>query len=128
MSTSEKTEFDEWFASFYSSTGDMTMLVILATIGESSVAPLCSTYFHVIGNDLDWDDLSLMFVGSGQPWDGAAFFPTKAANGGPVDNPTARLRMRELETKVTENRMTLNEGYFFDKEGRKIKIEPIAET
>ena len=55
-----------------------------------------------------------MFAGSGQSWNGAAFFPTKARNGGPVDNPTARLRLAELEAKVTEDRMTLNEGHFFD--------------
>ena len=55
-----------------------------------------------------------MFAGSGQSWDGAAFFPTKARNGGPVDNPTARLRLSELEAKVTEDRMILNEGHFFD--------------
>ena len=69
-----------------------------------------------------------MFAGSGQSWDGAAFFPTKAANGGPVDNPTARLRLTELEAKVTEDRMILNEGHFFDTLGRRIKIEPMADA
>jgi hypothetical protein len=69
-----------------------------------------------------------MFAGSGQSWDGAAFFPTKARNSGPIDNPTARLRLAELEAKVTEDRMTLNDGHFFDTQGRKIKIEPMADA
>ena len=75
---------------------------------------------------MDWTDIVELFAGSGRSWDGAAFFPTKAANGGPIDNPTARLRLAELEAKVTENRMILNDGHFFDALGRRIEIEPIA--
>ena len=55
-------------------------------------------------------------------------FPTKANSGGPIDNPTARLRLRELEAKVTEDRMILNDGHFFDTLGRRIKIEPLADA
>jgi hypothetical protein len=128
LSTSDATEFDEWLASMYRRTGDFTMLVILTQIGERSVTPLCSTYFHIVGEDADWDDISVMFAGSGQQWDGAAFFPTKAAQGGPIDNPTANRRLRELEDKVMRDRMTLNEGYFFDVLGRKIQIEPIKDS
>ena len=85
-----RTEFDEWLASMVRQHGEFTVLVILTEIAERSVAPLCSTYLHVIGDEVDWDDITTMFAGSGQSWDGAAFFPTKAPNGGPVDNPTAR--------------------------------------
>jgi hypothetical protein len=126
LSTSERTEFDDWLAGMVRQHGDFTVLVILTEIGERSVLPLCSTYLHVIGDEADWEDIKVMFAGSGQSWNGAAFFPTKARNGGPIDNPTARLRLAELEAKVTEDRMTLNEGHFFDVEGRKIKIEPMA--
>ncbi len=128
MSTSDATEFDDWLAALYESTGDFTMLVILTEIREQRVTPLCSTYFHVVGEDADWDSMSLMFAGSGQQWDGAAFFPTKAPRGGPIDNPTARLRLKELEEKVTRDRMALNEGNFFDTLGRKIKVEPILNS
>jgi hypothetical protein len=108
--------------------GEFTALVVLTQICDRSVVPLCSTYLHVIGDEVDWNDITTMFAGSGQSWDGAAFFPTKATNGGPVDNPTARLRLAELEAKVTEDRMILNEGHFFDAQGRKIKIEPIPDA
>jgi hypothetical protein len=128
LSTSERTEFDDWLAGMVREHGEFTVLVILTEIGERSVVPLCSTYLHVMGNEVDWEDIKVMFAGSGQSWDGAAFFPTKARGGGPIDNPTARLRLAELEAKVTEDRMTLNEGHFFDGEGRKIKIEPMGDT
>ena len=126
MSTSEPTEFDTWLKSMVSQHGEFTVLIVLARISERSVTPLCSTYLHVIGNEVDWNDITVMFAGAGQSWDGAAFFPTKGRNGGLVDNPTARLRLAELEAKVTENRMILNDGQFFDKLGRHIKIEPIG--
>ena len=102
------------------------MLVVLTDIGERRVTPLCSTYFHVIGDEVAWEDIAVMLAGSGQNWHGAAFFPTKATHGGPIDNPTARLRITELESKVTADRMILNDGHFFDTLGRRIKIEPEA--
>ena len=124
MSISEPNEFNEWLASMVREHGEFTALVVLTDIADRSVTPLCSTYFHVIGDEVDWDEITTMFAGSGQPWNGAAFFPTKATNGGPIDNPTARLRLRELEQRVTADRMILNDGHFFDTLGRRIKIEP----
>ncbi|MDX2203194.1 MAG: hypothetical protein NW223_10620 [Hyphomicrobiaceae bacterium] len=124
MSTSEDTEFNAWLSSMVREHGEFTVLVVLTDIGERSVTPLCSTYFHVIGDEVDWDDITTMFAGSGQDWKGAAFFPTKARDGGPIDNPTARLRLKELEAGVAANRMLLNDGHFFDTLGRRIKIEP----
>ena len=128
MSTSERTEFDEWLADMLREHGEFTALVILAEIGERSVAPLCSTYVHVVGGEVDWEEIKIMFAGSGRDWHGAAFFPTKGRNGGPIDNPTARLRLAELEAKVTADRMVLNDGHFFDTLGRRIKIEPVADA
>lgn len=124
MSTSEPTEFNTWLSSMVREHGEFTVLVVLTDIGDRSVTPLCSTYFHIIGDEIDWDDITTMFAGSGQPWKGAAFFPTKARNGGPIDNPTARLRLKELEERVVADRMTLNDGHFFDTLGRRIEISP----
>jgi hypothetical protein len=128
LSTSDHTEFDEWLKSMVGRLGEFTVLVILADISERSVTPLCSTYFHILGDEVDWDEITVMFAGSGQNWNGAAFFPTKADTGGPIDNPTARRRLTELEAKVVEDRMILNDGHFFDVQGRKIKIEPLADA
>lgn len=123
-----RTEFDEWLEDMVRQHGEFTVLVILTSIGERSVKPLSSTYLHVIGDEVDWQDIKVMFASSGRSWDGAAFFPTKAPGGGPVDNPTARVRLAELEAKVREDRMVLNEGSYFNAEGRKIQIEPVSDA
>lgn len=124
MSTSDEPEFSTWLTSMVAEHGEFTALVILVEVGQRSVSPLCSTYFHVIGTDVTWEDITTMLAGSGQAWNGVAFFPTKGRNGGPIDNPTARIRMRELEERVIADRMTLNDGHFFDTRGRRIEIAP----
>jgi hypothetical protein len=123
LSTSETTEFDRWLAEMHGRVGDFTALVVLVDIAGAAVVPLCSTYLHVIGSDVDWAELVIVFAGAGQNWNGAAFFPTQGRHGGPVDNPTAQLRLRELEGEVQRNRLVLNDGHFFDSFGRRIKIE-----
>jgi hypothetical protein len=69
--------------------------------------------------------MTILFAGSGMDWDGAAFFPVTDPSGGPLDNPTARLRLRQIELRFDADRLTLNEGHFFDKWGRRLKIEEI---
>ena len=39
-----------------------------------------------------------------------------------------RVRLAELEAKVIENRMVLNDGHFFDTHGRRIEIEPVVDA
>ena len=126
MSTFEPTEFDTWLQSMVRQHGEFTVLIILAKIGDRSVEPLVSTFLHVIGNEANWADVAGLLSGSGRAWDGAAFFPTKGPDGGPIDNATARSRLTELQAKVMEDRMTFNDGHFFDTLGRRIEIEPIA--
>lgn len=125
MSTSDQTDFDRWLAEMHGRVGDFTALVVLVDIADTRVTPLCSTYLHVIGTEVDWNEVSIMFAGSGQSWNGAAFFPTQGRSGGPIDNPTARVRLKELEAEVSRNRMILNDGHFFDGFGRRIKIDPL---
>jgi hypothetical protein len=122
-SKSPATDFDRWIAEEFAETGAFTALVILVEIAELAVVPLCSTYFNVIGDEIDWGEITVLFAGSGRDWSGACFFPVSAADGGPLDNPTARLRLRKLETRVDEDKLVLNEGNFFDKWGRRLKIE-----
>jgi hypothetical protein len=121
------TDFEEWLEREFAATGEFTALVILVDIGETTVTPLCSTYFNVVGDEVSWNDIVVMFAGSGADWHGAAFFPVAARNGGPLDNPTARLRLRELEARVDEDRLVLNEGHFFDKWGRRMRIDEIVQ-
>jgi hypothetical protein len=108
--------------------GEFTVLVILAEIGARSVVPLCSTYCHVLGDELDWQEMKVLLAASGRNWGGAAFFPTKAGHGGPIDRATVHRRLAELEAKVIENRMVLNDGHFFDTHGRRIEIAPVVDA
>ncbi len=120
-----KTDFDAWIADEYGARGDFTCLAVLVAIGATEVTPLCSTHFNVIGDEIDWAEMTVLFAGAGTEWDGASFFPVVTKLGKPVDNPTARLRLRELEERLDQDRLVLNEGQFFDKWGRRLKIEEV---
>ena len=129
MSTSERiaaNDFERWLAREFAQTGAFTALVVLLEIGATQVMPLCSTYFNVIGDEVEWSDIVVMFAGAGREWDGAAFFPVVGAGGGLLDNPTARLRLRELEARIDVDRLILNEGQFFDKWGRRMSVEEVT--
>ena len=54
------------------------------------------------------------------------FLTVTRASGGPLDNPTARLRLRALEARLAEDRLVLNEGRFFDRRGRRLTIEEVT--
>jgi hypothetical protein len=129
LSTSEPskqpTDFDRWLAAEFSRTGAFTALAILVEITQRKVAPLCSTYFNVIGVEIDWAEITVLFAGAGRQWDGASFYPLLGPNGGPLDNPNARSRLHELEARLNDNPLVLNEGNFFDKWGRRLKVEEV---
>jgi hypothetical protein len=55
------------------------------------------------------------------------FFPVTAKGGGPLDNPSARLKLRALEARLAEDRLVLNEGNFFDRIGRRLMIEEVTQ-
>jgi hypothetical protein len=125
ISETEKTDFDLWIVDEFNRTGEVTALVVLVSIDETEVLPLCSTYLNVIGHEIGWGELVILFAGSGQNWHAASFFAVTAPQGGPLDNPSARLRLRELEGRLDDDRLVLNEGHFFDKWGRRLKIEEV---
>jgi hypothetical protein len=120
------TDFSDWLVREFAESGEFTALVVLVEIADASITPLCSTYFNVIGDEVDWTDIVVMFAGSGANWSGAAFFPVRARVGGALDNPTARVRLRELETRLDNDRLVLNEGHFFDKWGRQMRVEEVS--
>lgn len=128
MSTSEHTavDFDRWVAEDFAVTGGFTALIVLVEIAGTQVTPVCSTYLNVIGADFDWDEMTVMFAGAGAEWNGAAFYPVTAMDGGLLDNPAARLRLRELEARLDQDRLVLNEGHFFDKWGRRLVVEEVT--
>jgi hypothetical protein len=123
ISDGGRTDFDRWIAEEFARSGEFTALVVLVAITDTQVTPICSTYLNVIGDDVGWGEITILFAGSGQDWSGASFFPVVSRSGGPLDNPTARLRLRELEARLDGDRLVLNEGHFFDKWGRRLEIE-----
>ena len=126
MSNADRaTDFDRWLAEQFARAGEFTMLTVLVEIGETKVTPLRSTFLNVIGDEITWSELTALFAGAGAAWDGASFFPVLDTDG-PLDNVTARLRLRELEARLADDRLVLNEGQFFDKWGRRLKIEEVA--
>ncbi|WP_291604039.1 hypothetical protein [Bradyrhizobium sp.] len=122
---SDSTDFPGWLVQEFSAAGEFTALVVLVDITDATITPLCSTYFNVVGAEVDWSDMVVMFAGSGADWSGAAFFPVRASGGGPLDNPTARVQLRQLEMRLDEDRLVLNEGHFFDKWGRRMHVDEV---
>lgn len=127
-SAAKVTEFESWIVEEFAARRSFTALIILVEIGESTVTPLSSTYLSVIGDDVAWLEILALFSGAGVSWDGAAFFPVSAPDGGALDNGAARTRLRELERRVANAPLTLNEGHFFDRKGRRLKIEEVPSS
>lgn len=118
-------EFNQWIVGEFRESGHFTALVVLVAIGGLEVTPLRSTYFHVIGDEVDWLAFSAMMRGANVKWDGAMILPLRDSEGGPLADELARSELRDLEKRIVEDRMVLNEGHFFDKWGRRLKIEEV---
>lgn len=125
ISNESTCDFEQWIASEFAEDGSFTALIVLVHIVDTKVAPLCSTYLNVIGDEVEWSKMAVLFAGAGADWSGAAFFPIRGDDGDPLDNPTARVRLQELEARVNESKLVFNEGHFFDKWGRRFKIEEV---
>ena len=128
MSISEHSaiDFEHWIAEEFATTGAFTALIVLVEIAETNVTPLCSTYLNIIGAEVDWNEMTVLFAGAGAAWNGAAFFSVTAPDGGALDNPAARLKLRALEERLNADRLVLNEGHFFDQWGRGMKVKEVA--
>lgn len=121
------TRFDDWVAHEVRRTGGFTALVVLIDIGELSVTPLKSSYFHVIGDDIDWAGVTRLLAGAGVDWHGALFASRSAEpDGGPVADPIARHELHDLTERLLEDRLVLNDNHFFDRRGRRLRIEEVT--
>ncbi|MDT3685379.1 MAG: hypothetical protein RO009_10100 [Pseudorhodoplanes sp.] len=115
--------FDHWVVEEFRRLDGFTALVVLVGIGDTTVSPLRSTFMHVIGEELDWMEFCKLLAGAGVAWDGVLLETVSAKDGGPVTDAEARAALRALEKRVVEDRLVINEGHFFDKWGRRLKIE-----
>jgi hypothetical protein len=119
------TEFEAWLAQEFERTGPFTALIVLTAIQPGQVTPLCSTYANVVGPDVNWEEMSLLLAGSGLSWDGVVFFVATAEGGGALPNVDARTRLREVEEAIRGDRLRLNDGHFFNRDGRRLQVEAI---
>lgn len=119
-------DFDDWFVARYAELGHFTALVVLVDIGERDATPVASTFFHVIGDEARWTDIRKMFASAPGGWDGAVFYAVNSKSGGPLEEPLARIELRLIETRINEDRLVINEGAFFDKRGRRMRIDEEA--
>ena len=122
----QATEFDQWVAAEFARSGAFTALVVLVDVSAHQVTPLCSTYFNVVDDEIDWQEITILFAGSGADWDAACFFATRAPNGAPLDNPNARSKLRELEARLDQDLPVLKEGHCFDKSGRRLTNQELG--
>ena len=127
MSNAEISGFEKWLTAHFTSVGEFTVLVVLVDIAGHAVTPLRSTFFNVVGDEVTWGDIVTMFASARTEWNGVAFFPVTAPQGGPLDNATAKLKLRTLEARLHDDRLVLNEGEFFDAWGRRLKIEEVTQ-
>lgn len=114
--------FDDWIVREYRRSKGFTALILLVSTANLGVLPLRSTFTHVIGDELDWHQFSLLMRGAGVAWDGVLIMPMSSDGGGPITDARARDELSLLEDRVNENRLVVNEGHFFDSWGRRMTV------
>ena len=123
MSPPLLTDFDDWLETAFDETGAFTILVVLVGIADISVDLLRSTHLHVVGNETRWHDLVALFAGAGVPWSGAVFF--RAGREGLVEDAVAKRRLSALTRHLHEDRSTIRDGAFFNRDGMRLRLDDV---
>ena len=121
-----KTDFEHWLAAQFADTGPFTVFILLVQIGDASTVLLKSSYAHLIGDEMTWQEMRTLLDGARAPWDGGAFFVGLGHEGGPLPDMVAARKLKEVEADVKADPLTLNRGLFFDREGRHLRIDETA--
>lgn len=121
-----KPDFEQWLSVQFADTGPFTMFIVLVQIAGDEVIPLKSSYAHLIGDDMAWQEMRGLLDRAGTSWNGVAFFVGLGAGGGPLPDAAAARRLRDVEADVKADPLALNRGRFFDREGRHLRIDEVA--
>jgi hypothetical protein len=121
-----QTDFDRWLSAQFAETGTFTALIVLLHIAEPQVTPVCSSYVNVIGDEIDWDEMTVLLQGSGIAWDAVAFFVEMAEGGGALTSVEANRRLKDLTLAIEADRLHLNRGRLFDRLGRRLRVEEVV--
>ena len=117
--------FDAWLHETYAATRGFTALLVLVRTDEHTIWPLGSSYANVIGNELSWSEFRRLLDRSKLDWNAVAIFPATADNGGPLSDTDARQRLRQTQDRVIADHTTVNDGAFFDRQGRPLRLDPV---
>lgn len=118
--------FDAWLRETYAATKGFTALLVLVRSDARTIWPLGSSYANVIGNELAWPELRKLLDGSRLDWNAVAIFAATAAAGGPLDDADARRRLKQVQDRLIADHAVVNEGAFFDRKGRPLRLDPVA--
>ena len=120
------TAFDRWLDETLDREGPFTMFLILMEQAPATIVPIRSSYLHVIGPDIRWDEMAALMGEAHADWSSVAVFAGKAASGGPMPDVEARQRLASLQAAVIRDRMTVRKGELFDTQGRKLELSPLT--
>ncbi len=121
-----KTDFEQWLSVQFADTGPFTIFIVLVQIVGDEVVLLKSSYAHLIGDDMSWDEMCTLLDRAHAPWNGVAFFVGLGHAGGPLPDEAAARKLREVEADVRADPLALNRGLFFDREGRHLRVDEVA--
>ncbi len=119
------TAFDRWFAATLDREGTFTMFLVLFEEAATTIVPVRSSYLHVIGPDLRWDELVVLIAETDTAWHSLGVFAAKAAAGGPLPDVEAQRRLASLQQAVIRDRLTVRKGELFDRLGRRLDLTPL---
>ena len=117
------TEFEAWLKAQFAETGAFTVFIVLVRIAGDEVEALKSTFAQMIGDDMTWAEMTALLAGARANWDGVGFFVGLAADGGPMADEAARVKLREIEAELRADPLLLNRGRLFDRQGRLMEVE-----
>ncbi|WP_415184826.1 hypothetical protein [Phaeovulum sp.] len=119
--------FDDWIRDEISRIGAFTALIVLVKIEDHTVRPLRSSHVHVMGSDLIWSDMAQLFDKAGADWDGVLFsVRTDPDDNGPIADSAAKIALKDHVQSLIEDRTLLNAGHFFDRKGRRLRVDEVA--
>ena len=121
-----KTDFEQWLSVQFADTGPFTIFIVLVQIVRDEVVLLKSSYAHLIGDDMSWDEMCTLLDRARAPWNGVAFFVGLGHAGGPLPDEAAARKLRDVEADVRADPLALNRGLFFDREGRHLRVDEVA--
>ncbi len=121
------TAFDHWLAATLDREGTFTMFLILFEDAPGTIVPVRSSYLHVIGPDLRWDELAAMVAQAEAEWSALAVCAAMANGAGaPLPDVEAQARRDTLQLAVLRDRLTVRKGELFDRGGRRLQLQMLA--